>query len=165
MRLGTALYQRGAPKDAERELRKAVELDPACLEAWVNLGGVLLSRWDFEGCVAANQKAVECDPNVMQAHYNLGLGYLYLGQAEQMVGCFRRAIELESDHPAAHYHLAVGLLSLGEEAEARQELARAVALGFKPQPEFLKALDKAGKRGGQAPTNNAGSAEKKGPLH
>ena len=50
MRVGTSGRER-AGRDPEADLRRAVELDPDYSEAWVNLAGVLLSRWDFEGAV------------------------------------------------------------------------------------------------------------------
>ena len=110
----------------------------------MNLGGLLLTRWDFEGCVEANSKAVECDPSLFEPQYNLGLGYLYLGKAKEMVPCFRRATEIEPEHAGGHYHLAVGLLALGEVEEARAHLGSAMELGWKPEPELVKAIEKQG---------------------
>ncbi|HYQ82393.1 MAG TPA: hypothetical protein VEP68_12865, partial [Anaeromyxobacteraceae bacterium] len=53
-RAGTALLGAGAVRDAERELRAAVEIDPGCAAAWVNLGGILLARWEFAAAIEAN---------------------------------------------------------------------------------------------------------------
>jgi hypothetical protein len=44
---------------------------------------------------------------------------------------------------AGHYFLAVGLLETGDVAGARAALNRALALGYRPLAEFLRALDKA----------------------
>ena len=41
---------------AEKAYRRALELDPDLVEAWVNLGGVLLLKWDFHGCLEANPR-------------------------------------------------------------------------------------------------------------
>ena len=57
VRLGTALLGVGASKRAEAELKKALELDPECVPALVNLGGLYLNRWDFKGCVEVNRRA------------------------------------------------------------------------------------------------------------
>ena len=145
-KLGTVLLHTCSSKQAEAELRKAIELDPNCIPALINLGGLLLGRWDFEGCVEVNQRAVAVDPEIVEAHFNQGLGHLYLSQAEQMVECFRRVVELDGTHPAGRYHLAVGLLACGKEKEAREELTIAMKLGYKPEPDFLKAFEK--KQGG-----------------
>ncbi len=88
-----------------------------------------------------NRRAAAADPEVVEAHYNKGLGHLYLVQKEEMVACFKRVVELDDSHAGGHYYLAVGLLAQEKEAEARSELAIALELGYKPEPEFLKALE------------------------
>jgi tetratricopeptide (TPR) repeat protein len=149
MRLGTALLKLGDVRAAEPALRRATELDPDLAEAWVNLGGLLLGRWDFAGCVEANRRAAAARPDMLQAHYNQGLGHLYLGQAPEMLACYQRVLELDPRHPGGTYHLAVAQLAVGEVDAARVSLARARELGFSPQPEFLKALERVGKPGQQ----------------
>lgn len=145
LKLGTALLQNGIAGEAEKELNKALELDATCAGAWVNLGGLYLARWDFAGSIEANIKAIECDPNLELAHFNLGLGYLYSNQPEKMLPCFQTALELKPDHAAAHYYVAVGLLATGDALGAGQELTRATELGHTPEPEFIRALDRATK--------------------
>ena len=142
VRLGTALLQTGRMNEAEAHLRHATEVDPTCIEAWVNLGGLLMSRWDFAGCVEANRRALGIDPNLIQAHYNEGLGHLYAGDAERMVGCFSRVVELDPQHAGGLYHLAVGQLAMKRAEDALATLKRSMLLGYSPKPEFLKALEK-----------------------
>lgn len=150
LNFGAALMEINRIKDAEEAFRRALELRPGYPEALVNLGGVLLARWDFQGCVETNRKAAQAKPELMLAHYNEGLGHLYLGEGEAMVACFQRALELEPDNPGCEYYVAVGLLAAGAVAESRAHLDAAVAGGFSPVPEFLKALEKAEGRPHQA---------------
>ncbi len=138
--LGLAYTQRGYVDRAEAEYLKAVELDPDLGEAWINLGGARLLKWDFEGALEAVRRGVELRPDLPMAHYNLGQACLYLGDAEGLVEANRRVVELDPDNGAGHYFLAVGLLALERREEARAELARAMALGHRPSPEFLKKL-------------------------
>ncbi len=142
VRLGTALLRTEGIVKGEAELRRATELDPECVEAWVNLGGALLSRFEFKGCVEANARAIACDGDLPLPHFNQGLGYMYLGDSEKMVACFERVVELDPEHAAGNYHLAAGLLAVDKVRQARARLNKAVALGFSPRPEFLRALDK-----------------------
>jgi len=160
MKLGMACLRLGDLRQAEEELRRAVDLDPGYDEAWVNLGGILLSRWDFAGCVELNRQVAARSPDLVEAHYNQGLGHLYLNQPEEMVSCFRRVVELKPDHPGGQYHLAVGLLAVGEAGQARAALDRAVALGYSPQPEFLRELERKG--GGPERRHQGGGSE---PRH
>jgi len=144
LQLGTALAKTGAIGEAEREFQRALELEPEMPEALVNLGGVFLARWDFKQCVEVNRRAAERRPTLLHAHYNQGLGHLYLGEAVEMVGCFQRVLELDPRSAGGRYFLAVGLHAVGQLEEARKHLAIAIELGFHPEPEFLRALEKAG---------------------
>jgi len=143
--LGLAHTERGRMMAAEEAYRRAVELDPELVQGWVNLGGALLLKWDFKGCLEANQEALRRQEDLVQAHFNMGQAHLYLNQAEELVRCNRRVVELDPDHAAGHYFLAVGLLATDHVGEARDECARAMSLGHQPSPEFLKSLDRAEK--------------------
>ncbi len=136
----------GRFQEAEQAYLKAVEIEPTLAEAWVNLGGVRLHSWDFEGCLAASLRAVELRDDLVLAHHNLGQAYLYMNDPENLVRCTRRVIELDRDHGPAHYYAAVGQLALGELGAAERHLARAMELGHHPTAEFLRALERAQRR-------------------
>ncbi len=142
VRLGTMLAKALRLEDAEAELLKAIEIDSGCLSAWINLGGVKLSRFDFQGCVEANGRAVEVDPGCAIAWYNKGLGHLYLGQAAEMEACFRRVVEIEPSNAGGAYHLAVALHALGRTQEAYGWYRKCLSLGYEPQPEFIRQMQK-----------------------
>lgn len=138
-----------------------MELAPEFAEAWSNLGGVLLSRWDFAGCLDANRRALECNSKLIQAHYNIGLCYLYQGEAKEVVAAFRRVVELEPSNGGGHYYLAVGLHAEGKTDVARVSLGHAVALGHTPEPEFLKAMESQDLAGGPVQTLEFGPDSEK----
>ena len=54
-------------------------------------------------------------------------------------------LEIDPKHAAGHYFLAVGLLAIDRVAEARDEVSRAMGLGYRPRPEFLRSLERAEK--------------------
>lgn len=159
--LGLAYTQSGRPQRAEQAYRKSLEIDPDLVEAWVNLGGVLLLKWDFKGSIEANQEALKRKDDLLIAHFNIGQASLYLGDAEGVVRCGRRVVELDPNHAAGHYFLAVGLLATGKVADARATLARAEALGHSPRPEFLRALSREEKelerKGNEQEVNHIGA--------
>jgi len=136
-----AYNQMGLLDRAEGAYRRALKIDPDLFEAWVNLGGVLMLKWDFQGAVEANREALKRREDSVLAHYNSGQANLYLGNADAVVQSCRRVVELDPTHAAGHYFLAVGLLATNRIKEARESLGRAKALGHSPQPDFLKALD------------------------
>jgi Flp pilus assembly protein TadD len=143
LRRGTALLKAGNARDAEQELRAAVALDPSCAGAWVNLGGILLTRWDFLGCVDANRRAIDSRPDLAMAHFNQAIAHYYLGNAQEMVDCLSRVVELEPRNGAAFCHLGVGLQMLGRSAEARLCIQYAAELGHPPTPAAQEALRRA----------------------
>lgn len=149
--LGLAYTDRGLVRKAEEHYRKALELNPDLLEAWVNLGGVLLLQWDFKGTLEATSNAVRLDPNAVLAHFNMGQACLYLGDASGVVDCYQKVLALDPNHAAGHYYLAVGLLATGKVEESKEHLATAIKLGFRPQPDFLRAIEKAEKEGSAVP--------------
>jgi len=146
-RLGTALLKVGFQGEGQAALERTLELDSERVDAWVNLGGARLGRWDFAGCIEANQEALDREPGLMRAHFNLGLAYMYQGDAEKMLACFEKVLELDPGNAAGHYHIAVALQSLGQGEQAVSFVAKAIALGYSPDPSFVKALEQAGAKG------------------
>jgi len=142
--LGLAYTAVGKMTSAEKAYRRAVELDPTLLKAWVNLADTLLLQWRFEECLEASRRAVELRDDLPVVHFNMGQAYLYLGNADGLVECSRRVLQLEPDHPEGNYFLAVGLLAQKKVPEARFYLERAMRLGHRPTPEFLRAMERAG---------------------
>ena len=144
--LGLAYTQLGKVNSSEAAYRKALEIDPDLVEAWVNLGGALLLKWDFKGALEANREALARRDDLLLAHYNTGQACLYLGDAEGLLRACKRVIEIDPQHAAGHYYLAVGFLATNKVDAAREILARAMALGHRPTPEFLRELERSDKQ-------------------
>ncbi|MCG6950377.1 MAG: tetratricopeptide repeat protein [Acidobacteria bacterium] len=141
--LGLAYTVSGRVKQAEEAYLKALDIDPTMVQAWVNLGGVRLMRWEFQGCLEANQAAAKLRDDLPIVHYNMGQAYLYLNDPENLVRCNERVIALERDHAAAHYYAAVGHLAMNNLGAAERHLGRALELGHRPTQDFMKAMEKA----------------------
>jgi tetratricopeptide (TPR) repeat protein len=141
--LGLAYTVSGRVKKAEEAYLKAVELDPMLHQAWVNLGGVRLMRWEFQGCLEANHQAARLRDDLPIVHYNMGQAYLYLNDPENLLRCNQRVLELDANHALAHYHAAVAYLALDNMGAAERHLAKAIELGHRPTQDFVKAMEKA----------------------
>jgi tetratricopeptide (TPR) repeat protein len=140
--LGLAYTVSGRVKKAEEAFLKALEIDPGCVEAWVNLGGVRMMRWEFQGCLEATQEAAKLRDDLPVIHYNMGQAYLYLNDPENLVRCNERVLELDRENGAAHYYAAVGFLALDDLGAAERHLGRAIELGHQPTQDFVKAMEK-----------------------
>lgn len=143
LRLGTALLQEGAASEAEGEFRAAIELDPDCAGAWVNLGGILFSRWEFAAALEANRRAAAAEPTLPLAHFNQGLAHLMAGDPGRSLDGFGRAIELDPKHGAAYHHLGIALHALGRPLEAEVCVAYGRELGYRPSRASVEALRRA----------------------
>jgi tetratricopeptide (TPR) repeat protein len=141
--LGLAYTVSGRVKQAEESYLKALEIDPAMFQAWVNLGGVRLMRWEFKGCLEANQAAAKLRDDLPIVHYNMGQAYLYLDDPENLLRCNEKVIELDRENGAAHYYAAVGQLAMGNTGAAERHLGRSIELGHQPTQDFIKAMEKA----------------------
>lgn len=141
--LGLAYTVSGRVKQAEESYLKALEIEPTMIQAWVNLGGVRLLRWEFKGCLEANQAAARLGEDLPIVHYNMGQAYLYLNDPENLVRCNERVLELDRDHPDAHYYAAVGYLAQNNLGAAERHFGRALELGYRPTQDFVKAMEKA----------------------
>ena len=141
--LGLAYTVSGRVKQAEESYLKALEIDPSMFQAWVNLGGGRLMRWEFQGCLEANQEAAKLRDDQPIVHYNMGQAYLYLNRPKDLLRCNERVIELDGDNGAAHYHSAVGHLAMDNLGAAERYLGRAIELGHQPTHDFVKAMEKA----------------------
>jgi len=141
--LGLAYTVSGRVKQAEESYLKALEIEPTMIQAWVNLGGVRLLRWEFKGCLEANQAAARLGEDLPIVHYNMGQAYLYLNDPENLIRCNEKVIELDRENGAAHYYAAVGHLAMDNLGAAERHLGRAIELGHHPTQDFIKAMERA----------------------
>jgi tetratricopeptide (TPR) repeat protein len=66
----------GRPGEAERNLRRAIEIDPAFADAWCNLGLLLQDQGRFDEALAAYEEALRHDPAQQEARLNRALLWL-----------------------------------------------------------------------------------------
>jgi Flp pilus assembly protein TadD len=99
--------QRGKSPDAETLsnvetlLIKAVETDPQCSSAYLQLGVIQASKSDFHTAAQYYQKAIAADALSTEAHYRLGVAYDRLGEKEKAAAEFKLHDELEKQQAAA----------------------------------------------------------------
>jgi len=123
------LYTRlGRLDDAERVLRRALEVDPGNSAALNHLGLVRQARGDADGALALFRAAVAADPADPGCRSNLGVALRAASDLEGAVEQYRAVLAIEPDHPRAHANLGVALQSLGQVEEAIVHYRRAIAL-------------------------------------
>lgn len=68
---------------AEALLKKAVSLDHACGEAYLQLGILSFTRHDIDQAIAYYKDAIAGKPQLAESYYRLGVAYDRLGKREQ----------------------------------------------------------------------------------
>jgi len=125
-------------ESAEKEYKRAIELDATLLEARSNLGVLLLNKGELEAAKYELEACVDLDPEDGDSHYNLGLVHEAAGRGADALAEFERAMELSPDDPLPPMALAEAsrregkldaALSFYEKAEERAPGEPLVALG------------------------------------
>jgi tetratricopeptide (TPR) repeat protein len=116
------------PAEARDAYEKAIALDPAHLDAHINLGRLLHEDGDAAAAETHYRAALSADPAHPVAAFNLGVALDDLGRLAEAADAYRRAIELDPDNPDAHYNLAGILERQHDKAGAVRHLTRYRAL-------------------------------------
>jgi predicted Zn-dependent protease len=124
----TDWYERGcdleeaAPDQAREAYRRALQLDPALADAWVNLGRLLHEAGDARAAAAHYRKAIELSPENSTALFNLGVALEDLRMQPEAVLAYRTALAADAGYGDAHYNLARLYERLGDPAAALRHL-------------------------------------------
>ncbi len=103
---------------AEREFKRAIELDPTYATAHHWYGLFLAIRGDLDAAIRSATEARRLDPLSLIINTNLGRMYYYAGQHDQAIESHRKALDLDP-------HFGEGLLRLGwvYDRQGRYDLA------------------------------------------
>jgi len=97
-----------------------------------------LERVQPQAALAAYTRALQAWPTHRASLLGAGNAAYALGQRARAVQVYRQAVRLHPDFADAWNNLAQVLLELGQRREARQAVARAVALGGERLPRYLE---------------------------
>lgn len=133
---GTCLMTLNKVEEAEADYEKALEMEPANLEARYNLGFIKESKNDLKAAIEHYKQAVLIAPNHAWAHNNLGNCLTRSGKKKEAVEHFKLASENAPNHIESRYNLGVLLTEMGKADEARNALESALMI----EPRFTLAL-------------------------
>jgi tetratricopeptide (TPR) repeat protein len=106
-------------EEAARLYRNALEADPRCVPALVNLANIHHARGNLVEAEALYDRAIAIDPDVAEAHFNLGNLNYDLERLERACDCYERALLVNAAFADAQFYLAVTLERLGRPDDAR----------------------------------------------
>jgi tetratricopeptide (TPR) repeat protein len=120
--LGDSWARRGRKREAERILRKALDIDPQA--AWIarRLADLISERGAHGEVLQLIEATVEEGPGDALNHGYLGDALLQLGRTGEAEAAFRRALDLDPSYAWAGRELADLLASRGKMEESRRIL-------------------------------------------
>ncbi len=135
MQLAILAEARGDTAEAEKQYKRATELDPAAYVAYMDYA-VFLARQNRP--MDALQQMLNCTrvaPQNAEAFYRLGLILAEVGQHGYALSALDKALKLQPTHHRARHNKAQLLQYLGHEEEAKRELELLRALQNPPTPQ------------------------------
>ena len=88
--LGVCLGSEGFFKDAERVLKKSIQLNPKYATAYINLGNLYYLKKQYSLALETTKKAIELNPHIRTAWMNLAQIYEESGSKERMLEEFKK---------------------------------------------------------------------------
>ncbi|MEX0734342.1 MAG: sulfotransferase [Steroidobacteraceae bacterium] len=113
---------------AEQLLKRAVEIAPDFLAAWIDLSRAQLERLDLPAAHASIERAAQLNPRSANVQIHVANVQARSGRHDQAIETYRRAIELKPDLPAGYLGLGNTLKTVGRQAEAIDAYRRATVL-------------------------------------
>jgi len=129
--------------DAEKEYKRALELNPRYAVAHQWYGGYLERTGHLNEAISERKLALELDPLSTTTIFELGQNFLFARNYDQAIAQFQRSLELDPDYPAAHQYLPLVYVQKGmyEEALVKiREAPEAAALNITGVPGYVFAV-------------------------
>jgi tetratricopeptide (TPR) repeat protein len=122
----TARFLLGELEPGEKDLRRALELDPSQRQGWLNLAALELASVHYDAAYQALLRAETLDPKAPDNDVNLGAALLFLGRLEEASARFERYLAAQPTSGDAYYLVATNYASAGYAALALRHLTDAI---------------------------------------
>lgn len=143
----TLLYQRDWA-GAEREFRRAIELNPSNANARDGLSMYLVALGRFDEALAEIRHARDLDPLSLIINVDAGFVLFFARQYDQAIEQLQKTREIDPNFPLTYLYMGHVYEARGMEEEAYQMYFKSMTLAETIQPEFRVALGQAHAKGG-----------------
>lgn len=143
----TAHFMLGDVEEGRRDLDRALELDPALRQGWLNRAALDITEERYEEALAALTTAEELDPSAPDNHLNIGTVLLLQGKLSEASERFRRYLGERASSADAYYVVGSNYAGAGYANLAVEHLRRAIELDERARvrartdPSFLAVAD------------------------
>ena len=133
---------------AEREFRRAIELNPSNANARDGLSMYLVALGRFDEALAEIRHARDLDPLSLIINVDVGFVLFFARQYDQAIEQLQKTREMDPNFPLIYWYMGHVYEARGMEEEAYQMYFKSMTLAETIQPEFRMALEQAHARGG-----------------
>jgi TolB-like protein/DNA-binding winged helix-turn-helix (wHTH) protein/Flp pilus assembly protein TadD len=125
---------------AEREYKRALELNPGDARAHHWYAGYLMYVGRFEEGIAEARQARDLDPLSLPVNNALAGRLLVAGRVDEALQQLQKTLEMDPHFPPAHQTLGWAYLNMGKHEEAIREFQQALLLSGNDDAEFMLDL-------------------------
>ena len=104
--------------NSEKNSKKAISIDSAYYNAYLNLARLKYMKRDFTGTVNLCNIALKIKPDLTSARIELALALFNLGKIDDAIGIFQEVLKLMPGKPDIIYNLSLALGAKGKYKEA-----------------------------------------------
>jgi len=130
--MGTALFSVLDPHASEKELDRAVQLNPNLALAYDQYGWTFAEMGRFDESIAAEKKALELDPLNTLMNADLAFFLYWARRYEEAITQLHKTLELDANNALAHLWLGWCMVWKGNVDEAKAEFQKATTLDDLP---------------------------------
>jgi tetratricopeptide (TPR) repeat protein len=113
---------------AEKEFKRAIELNPRYAGAHQWYGGYLEMMGRAAESLAERREALALDPLSVTINFELALAFYYARDYERAIQQFRKTLELDPNFPLVYAHLPAAYEQKGMYAEAIAGFQKGITL-------------------------------------
>src|SRR4029077_6489699 len=109
---------------AEREFKRAIELNPSLADAHSSLGLLLMFKREAEAAISEAKRAIELDPLSVDTLGGAGTVYLYLGMNDDAIEQFSKALSIDPENNYARNNLGLSQVRKGMLGKGIKEMEK-----------------------------------------
>lgn len=126
--LANRLLKQKQIKPAIASYRRAISLKPDLIEAYWQLGKILLGGKQPQGALACFQQAIKIAPQNPRSYCLLGSALAQVKQWQPTLECYQKAVQLDPDNPDIQHNLGETYAQLEQWQAAINAYQKAIAL-------------------------------------
>jgi serine/threonine protein kinase/Tfp pilus assembly protein PilF len=125
---------------AEKELRRAIELNPNYAFAYHILSHYLLIMGQNDESLEVSKRALELSPLDLEMNGHLGFHYYWTREYDKAIEQYTKTLEIDPDYPWPHSYLGRAYKEMGWYSKSIEKFKQALSLMGKNEPEILSNL-------------------------